>query len=389
MQNYGGKIFVVLLALLLGFVAGTRSDELYRAVAPVLGIRVPESSINVRELNDTYAALLRYYDGDLSLSDAADGAKKGLVEATGDPYTVYLTAKEAEQFNDELNGEIGAGIGAEIAVRFDQPTVVRVLVDHPARAAGVQAGDVIHEVNGDSMDGKTAAETAEKIRGEEGTTVKLTVLREGEKKAFTITRKTIDNPSVQSEIKADNIGYIKITRFDDQTADLARQAAQDLLAGSVNRIVLDLRGNGGGSLDASVDVAGLWLNDKVVVSERKEGTTVKEIRTGSDAVLAGTKTIVLVDESSASASEIVAGALQDHGAATLVGKTTFGKGTVQQLVNLEGGAVLKVTIARWYTPSGRSVTDGGIKPDKAVDTTGEQINKGKDPQLDAALKAAK
>lgn len=216
-----------------------------------------------------------------------------------------------------------------------------------------------------------------------GTTVKVVVLRGEEKKDFTITRATVTNPSVRSSVQ-DSVGILTISRFDSETADLSKRAAQSFKAQGVKGVILDIRDNGGGYITAAQEVAGLWLDDKVVVSERTGGKVTEELKSGGDPILRGLPTVVLVNGSSASASEIVAGALQDHQAATLVGEKTFGKGTVQKVIDLGAGTQLKVTVARWYTPHGKNITKEGISPDQKVELTSEDVNAGKDPQLDAA-----
>ena len=204
-----------------------------------------------------------------------------------------------------------------------------------------------------------------------------------EQKEFTITRAEVTDASVRWSID-NGIGTMTMSRFDDDTGRLATQAATEFKAQGVKGVVLDLRGNGGGYLSAAVDVAGIWLDNKVVVTEKANGKVTGTEKTGSNALLGGMKTVVLVNGASASASEIVAGALQDHKAATIVGEKTFGKGTVQKVVNLLDGRLLKVTIARWYTPNGKNITKEGISPDTKVELTSEDANAGRDPQLDMA-----
>jgi carboxyl-terminal processing protease len=224
------------------------------------------------------------------------------------------------------------------------------------------------------------------IRGEAGTTVKLNIQRGTDVKDYTVTRATINNPSVTSSV-ADGVGTMTISRFDEETGSLAQQAAQSFKKQGVKAVILDLRDNPGGFVDAAVDVAGLWLDNQVVVTERT-GNTVKEtLRSGSDAVLAGIPTVVLVNGNSASASEIVSGALQDHKAAKIIGEKTFGKGSVQQLLTLDSGAQLKVTIARWYTPNGKNITGNGITPDVTATLTQANVDAGVDPQVDTAKTA--
>ena len=378
------NIFVAAILLMIGFAAGTRSQEIYAAIGPMFGIRVSADTLNLASVQRTFQALDVNYDGKLDKQALVDGANRGMVEAAGDKYTVFMSAKEAEEFNKSLSGDIGGGIGVEIGMRDDKPTVIRLLDGNPAKKAGVLAGDIIIKVNDDVVLNADTSTVASKIRGEVGTTVKLTVVRGDSEKVFDITRAKVVNPSVYSETR-DNIGIIKVSRFDEDTALLVRNAAEKLKKEPVKGVILDLRGNGGGFLTAAQEVAGVWLDNKIVVSERVGGKETDVLRSGGDTVLQGMKTIVLVDGETASASEIVAGALRDHGVAQLVGVTTFGKGTVQKMVDLDAGSLLKVTVARWYTPNGKNLSAGGLKPDKKVGLSAEDVNAGKDPQLDAAL----
>jgi carboxyl-terminal processing protease len=378
-----GTFFVSMaFVLLLGFLAGTRSSELYAAVAPVFGVKASADTLDLAIVQKTYQELKANYDGTLDTQKLVDGAARGMVESTGDRYTVFMDKTESEEFTKQLSGEV-SGIGCEIGVRSNQPTILRVLVDSPAEKAGVKAGDTIATVNGDSVDGLDSSAVAMKIRGEAGTSVKVSVLRGTETKDFTITRAQISDASVRWSVE-NGIGKMIISRFDQDTGDLARKAANEFKSQGVKGVIIDLRDNGGGYLDAARDVAGIWLNNKVVVSEKTDGKTTDEVRTGMNAVLEGVKTVVLVNGGSASASEIVAGALQDYKVATLVGEKTFGKGTVQKIIDLPDGRQLKVTIARWYTPNGKNITKEGIAPNVKVELTSEDMNAGRDPQLDSA-----
>jgi carboxyl-terminal processing protease len=297
-----------------------------------------------------------------------------------------LSAKDSTEFNDSLTGNIGGGIGAEIGMRNDKVTIIRVLNDNPAKSAGLMASDVILKINDESIEGWSVTKAVSQIRGEVDTTVKITVSRDGEPKDFTITRAIINNPSVDSSV-TEGIGIITLSRFDEQTGRLARAAAENFKKENVKGIVLDLRDNGGGYVDAAQDVASLWLDNKTIVSERRGSRITDTVKSTGDPILAGIPTVVLVNGDSASASEIVAGALRDHTAAKVVGEQTFGKGSVQKLLNLDGGAQLKVTIAKWYTPSGLNITSKGITPDVKSSLTREDINAGRDPQMDAAKEA--
>lgn len=387
-QGITKSVYFLTIAVVavVGFVAGSRQDELVGAIGPVFGLKVATGTIDTALLQKTYQQLSANFDGNLDRNKLIEGASRGLVAAAGDQYTVFMSADEARQFSDDLSGNIGGGIGAEIGVRNGQPTILRVLTSTPAEKAGLKAGDIITKINDSSTDGWTADKTAQSIRGEVGTTVKVAVLRGQEAKEFTITRATITNPSVEGVMKG-TTGVLTISRFDSETVGLAKKAAEDFKRQGVKSVILDLRGNGGGFLDAAQGVASLWLNDKVVVSERRGDVVKDELRSDRNPILGGIPTVVLVDGGSASASEIVAGALQDNGVAKLVGEKTFGKGTVQQLIPLSDGAQLKVTIARWYTPKGRNITKEGIEPDTKVEMTAEDSQAGRDPQMDAALLA--
>jgi carboxyl-terminal processing protease len=375
----------IAVVAVISFVAGTRGNEILGAIAPVLGFKVETGTLNLATVQKAYQELKANYDGPLDEAKLIDGASRGMVAAAGDQYTVFMDAKEASDFNDDLTGKIGGGIGAEVGTRNDRPTIIRVIEGNPAAKAGLMAGDIIVGINDESASDWTVSKTVEKIRGEVDTTVKVSVIRGTEAKDFTITRAVVNNPSIQSSV-TNGIGTLTISRFDNETSKLARQAAQSFKQQNVRGIILDLRGNGGGYLTAAQDVAGLWLKDQVVVSERVNGKVTEELKSGGDPILAGIPTVVLVNASSASASEIVAGALQDHKAAKLVGEKTFGKGTVQKVIDLGAGTILKVTVARWYTPNGKNITKEGIAPDQKVDLTAEDVNAGRDPQLDAAKK---
>lgn len=374
----------IAVVAVVGFVAGTRSNQLLAVVAPVFGIKVETGTLRLDPVQRTYQELKANYDGELDSKKLIDGASRGLVEATGDPYTAFLDAEEAAEFEKDLKGEIGGGVGAEIGVRSGKPTVIRVLGDNPAEKAGVKAGDIIASVNDQPTNGWNAEKTASEIRGEVGTTVKLGLVRGSELKEFTITREKVVNPSVQARVQ-NGVGILTLSRFDNETGAQAKKAAEDFKRQNVKGVVLDLRGNGGGYMEAAQDVAGLWLDGKVVVTEKANNKVVEELKSGNNPILAGVPTVVLVNGSSASASEIVAGAFQDYKVATLVGEKTFGKGTVQKVLDLGAGTQLKVTVARWYTPNGKNITKEGISPDETIELTAADTDAGRDPQLDAAL----
>lgn len=387
-KTLSGNVVLVIVAVtaIVGFLLGTRSEQLFSYVAPAFGIKTYSGDIDTSSLQSTYKALKANYDGTLDDKVLIEGASRGLVDATGDDYTLYMNATESSEFSDDLSGTIGGGIGAEIGLRDKKTTIIRTLPGNPAELAGLAAGDVIIGINDEPTLNWTVEEAVSKIRGEEGTTVKISVIRGTEPKEFTVTRAIITNPSVSSTVE-NNVGTLTITRFDSETGTRARAVAKEFRDKGVTSVILDLRGNGGGYVDAAQDIAGLWLDNKVVLIEKTNGKVVDELKTGRNAVLVGLPTVVLVNAGSASASEIVAGALQDYGVAKLVGEKTFGKGSVQQLIGLPDGAQLKVTIAKWFTPKGKNITKDGIKPDVEAALTQESVDAGADPQLDAARKA--
>ena len=377
----------LVLAIIVSFAAGTRSEEIYQIAAPIFGIKVAKQPLDTEVMKEAYRQLAANYDGDLDANKLSDGAARGMVKAVGDDYTTFLDKEEAAEFNKSLNGEV-SGIGAEIGVRNLQPTVLRVLDDSPAKKAGLKTGDIFVAVNGTSVAGETASGVADKVTGEAGTTVKLTMRRGSESLDFSITRAQISDPSVRWSV-SDDVGILTISRFDDNTGSLARKAAKEFIDKGVKSVIVDLRNNGGGYLTAAQEVASLWLDSgKTVVTEKSRGQVTETVKASGNPTLKGKKTIVLVNGSSASASEIVAGALKDYQAAILVGEKTFGKGTVQKVINLSDDRILKVTVARWYTPQDRNITKEGIQPNQTVKMSQDDNNAGRDPQMVRAKELA-
>jgi len=363
----------------IGYVAGAFNSHIYGGFNTLIG----KSQLDLSSVQATYQTVQDNFDGDIDEAKLVEGANRGLVEALGDQYTVFMNKKESSDFDNSLTGNIGGGVGIEVSLRGDLPTVVRVLRDNPAEKAGVAVGDIVTAVNGETVEKLTTTEIVTKIRGDAGTTVKLTVYRDGAPKDFTLTREVVNNPSVYGSV-VNGVGVMTISRFDEKTGGLARALATEFKNAGVKGVVLDLRGNGGGYVTAAQDIAGIWLDKQVVVTEKKGSTVTDELKSGGSPILNGIKTVVLINSSSASASEIVAGALHDHKAATLVGEQSFGKGSVQKLIGLSEGSMLKVTVARWYTPSGLNISEKGITPDTVVVRTVDDLNASRDPQLDAA-----
>lgn len=337
-------------------------------------------------LNEVYSSLKSKYDGNLTDEEVNTGIKKGLVQATGDPYTEYFTKDEYSQFEQDLNGEY-SGIGAEVGKKGDSVEIITPLDDSPAATAGLQPGDLIIQVDDYKVtQDATLQEVVDKIKGQAGTEVNLKIYRQdaGEQD-YAVTRDNIKDKSVKYEIK-DGIAYIRISRFGDDTSSLIDAAAGAITADkNVKGIVLDLRDNGGGSLDAAVHVSSQWLeNGQVVVEERSGSKVVKTFKSEQNGPLGSYKTAVLVNGNSASASEIVTGALKDHSKAKIIGETTYGKGSVQELVPLQDGSALKVTVAKWYTPNGNNIHGQGIAPDQEIKLSYQQKKDGPDTQKQAA-----
>jgi carboxyl-terminal processing protease len=314
------------------------------------------------------------------------GALKGLAESTGDPYTVFMEPKLAKEFSNDLAGTF-EGIGAEIGKKNDIITIVAPLADMPAEKAGLKSGDKIYAIDGKTTAGMSVDEAVSLIRGPKGTEVILTIYRDGFEKPqdYKITRQIILVKSVRTQLRDDKIFIITITNFNDDTGSLFKEAVQSVVEKNPKGIILDLRNNPGGYLETAIDMASEWIDKGIVVTEQFSPERKNEYLTRGRARLKDFSTVILVNQGSASASEIVSGALKDYGKATIVGKKTFGKGSVQTLEDLTDGSSLKITVAKWLTPKGNNINEQGIMPDVEVDLTAEDYNSNKDPQLEKAV----
>ncbi len=381
-QQLSWFLTLVIVAI-VSFVAGARSDALFANVASVFGIRTSNKTIDLSSVQKTYQELIANYDGKLDTQKLIYGANRGLVEAAGDPHTSYMDPDEAKEFDKSLSGQIGGGIGAEIGLRNNKPTIIKPLENSPAQKAGIKAGEAIVKVNDEASSDWSVEKVVSKIRGEVGTSVKLTLLSGGQTREVSVVRQNIVSPAVESEIDGE-IGILKVNRFGDDTVSLARKYASEFVEKGVKKVILDLRNNPGGTVGAAQGLLGIWLDNQIAMTERRGSEIVKTLRTTGAPILGNMKTVVLINGNSASASEITAGALHEYGKATLVGQKSYGKGSVQIVLGLPGGSQMKVTEARWYTPKGKNIDKTGIEPDVKVDLSSDDVNNNVDPQMDKA-----
>ena len=384
--NLSTTIFSSLITLAVGIFLGSNWNNLYLQFSPYINpAQKITSNIKWDDLNEVYSQISSNFDGSINKTQLIEGAKKGLTAALADPYTVYYDSKEAAEFKSDLKGEIKeAGVGIEMMKQGDYVVVTRTLPDNPARKAGVHAGDVIFAINGEEVWDKDTEIIASKLRGASGEKVKLTVARDKQKLDFELVREKINNVSADISYQ-DKTAIISVYRFSEDTGTLVQSFTKDFKNREINKVILDLRNNGGGYVTAARDLLSLWLDGDKILTQKSAtiGQTITYAKRG-EASLKDMKTIVLVNNATASASEIVAGALKDYKKATIVGTKTYGKGVVQTMLELSGGSLLKITTAHWYTPEGQTINKTGITPDIEVERSYSDINSGKDPQLDKA-----
>jgi carboxyl-terminal processing protease len=392
------KIFSIFLSLLLtsglflsGFYLGLNSKS---EIEKISNITNKENEITKtvdfepfwkvwNTINEKYVAKENIND-----QEKVWGAIQGLTASLNDPYSVFMPPLDAEIFEEDIQGNF-SGVGMEIGIRDDTLTVISPLKNTPAEKAGMKSGDKILEIDGTPTTNFTTDQAVKLIRGEKGTPVKLSVLRKGESdlREITIIRDNIDIPTIKTELK-DSVFIISLYSFSAVSPGLFREALNEFIDSGVSKLILDLRGNPGGYMEAAIDMASWFLpsGKTVVIENFGEGQEEKVHRSrGYDIFNNNLKFVILVNEGSASASEILAGALQEHNIATLVGSQTFGKGSVQELVKITPETSLKITVARWLTPNGNSISEQGLTPDVEVEMTLEDYEQEKDPQLEKAL----
>lgn len=344
------------------------------------------SRLDYNSVNQVYQSLKDNYDGKLTTQQLEDGLKHGLAQATKDPYTNYFNAKEAKEFNEQITNSF-SGIGAQLGQdNKGNLEVIAPIAGTPAEKAGLKPKDLIAEINGESTTGMSVDDAVSKIRGKAGTKVKLSVVRnKNQPLTFVITRDNIKIPSVKTKTLDGNIGYIQISNFADDTYSLTSKAVEQFKNDGAKGLIIDMRNNPGGLLEEAVNISSLWLPTGTnILKEKTGGTVIKSYESTGNDIAKGIPTVVLINEGSASASEITAGALRDNNAVYIIGQKSYGKGVVQQLINFNDGSQLKVTVASWYRPNGQNINHQGIKPDKDVKMSDEDVKADKDPQLQAA-----
>lgn len=350
----------------------------------------------VKTLQSFKAMINKLYIGDVDEDAMIEGALKGYVEGLGDPYTEYYTKEEMADLREELNSEY-VGIGVYIGNNAVDNTIViaGTIKSSPAEEAGLKAGDVVEKIDDVSYTGKQLSEATKVLKAEEGTTVKLTILRDEKEIEINITRRKITVEHVSSKMMDNNVAYIKIDSFDNNVADSFKSQLTDLMKGNVNGIIIDLRSNGGGIVTEATDIADLFLekDETILITKSKKDNEEKIIKSKQEPIVKNTPVVILVNEATASASEILAGALKDKYNATIVGKTTYGKGVIQSLYNLTDGSGLKITTDEYFTPNHNKIQKTGITPDVEVDLTkdadGNYETGDKDAQLLKAIEVIK
>jgi len=316
------------------------------------------------------------------------GAVSGMVSSIGDPYTIFMNPQEAKTFMEDVSGSF-EGVGMELGIKNKQLQVIAPLPETPSIKAGIRAGDQILKINNTTTENMTVEKAVSLIRGPKGTTVTLSLFRDTWKAAkdFVLEREVIKVPSLKWEMKDNAVAYIHLYQFSEKAGNDFSKAASEIMAQHAKKIVLDLRNDPGGYLEVSQDIAGWFLErgQTVVIESFSPKTKQNVYQAKGNALFSKTPVVILINEGSASASEILAGALKDNRGVLLVGTKSFGKGSVQEISNLQGGSSLKVTIADWLTPKGISISKKGLTPDVEVKITDKDFEQGKDPQLLKAL----
>ena len=355
---------------------------------------INSAEIDIYKKIDLFGEVLekinKEYVDEINQSESMDSAINGLLQSL-DPYSAYMSPKILEQMQTETSGEFG-GLGIEVSMEAGVVKVISPIDDTPASKAGLKAGDYIVKINNIQVQGKSLAEAVDLMRGPVGSGIELTVRRRGEKKAltFNITREIIEIQSVKSEILENNIGYIRLTSFNENSSDQIEKQIKKLKKNeNLNAFILDLRNNPGGLLSQAITISDFFLDNGEIVStkSRKKSENRKWFAKKGD-ITDGKTLLVLINYGSASASEIVAGALKDHKRAIIVGENSYGKGSVQSIIPLKNKGAIRLTVAKYYLPSGKSISEVGVRPDIEINEEGDdfKIKSETDNQLSYAIK---
>ena len=400
-KHVASLIACVIVSFLIGVYTGsTHRPEIEK----VVGVSGKEAPLNVGDVDFTpfwkaWNTINEKYPGadKISNQDKVYGAISGLMHSLKDPYSVFFTPDEAKSFEEEISGNF-SGVGMEVGMKDDVLTVIAPLKDTPAFRAGIKSGDKILKIDNTLTSDLTVDNAVKLIRGEKGTTVSLTILHTGEQKSqeIKVVRDTINIPTLDTELRSDGIFVIKLYSFSANSASLFKDALKEFAMAKTDKLVLDLRGNPGGYLDTAVYISSWFLPaGKVIVSEDYGGGKSPEvfrskgfelIRNQNESILNDKlKFVILIDGGSASASEIVSGAMQDHKKAILVGDQSYGKGSVQQVMDMTDDTLLKITIAKWLTPNGNTIAEKGLTPDYVVKYTKKDADSKTDPQMAKAV----
>ena len=336
------------------------------------------------KINDVISKYYLYED-EIDAEELVEGIYAGYTASLGDPYTAYYDEEATREFMKSISGEFG-GIGATVSKKADEDEILisEIYEESPAEQAGLKEGDVLLQADGHAVSGQDLETVVSWISGEPGTDVELRILRDGEELDVTVTRDVIETKTVEYEMKKEGIGYIRVEEFDKVTYDQFKAALDDLEGQGMNSLIIDLRGNPGGQLTTVTDMLKLFLPEGVIVSTKDKYGNTDEITCDGDHEFKK-PLAVLVDGRSASASEIFSAAIQDYGVGTIVGTQTYGKGVVQQTIDLGDGTCMKITISEYYTPSGRSINGTGVTPDVEVEYEYDENDPEKDDQLEKAI----
>ncbi len=395
-KAFGATSVLVLIFFVAGIYIGYNGQPAIAKIDSVLNKEPAFASpVDFEPFWKVWNLIDEKYPGEISDQEKVWGAIQGLASSVGDPYTVFMPPSEASDFRDEIDGEFG-GIGIEMGMKDGLVTVISPLKDTPAYKVGMQAGDIIIKIDNTTISNMTLDEVATLVKGQAGTKVKITVIRSGTDNPieFDIERAIISIPILESEyLKEDDVFVISLYSFTANAPVLFQGALRDFLNTKSENLILDLRGNPGGYLDGAIDISSWFLstNQTVLREDFGDGSSEKVYKSRGYDIFKSKDLdmVILVDEGSASASEIVAGALKENNVAVLVGQKTYGKGSVQELLPITPETSLKITVAKWLTPNGLSISEHGLTPDYTIDLTDAYLETGEDAQLLKAIELLK